>query len=371
MIPSVPGVPERALAQAALAVLVIALVATLAMAVAALLIRARVRAVEWRRARRAARWTPRLFAVLDGDLPADAFARSIWPHQRDDALRFLVTYAVRLKGGDRRRLADVSAPLLPVVQRYLASRSPEWRAFGAHTIGLLSPHPPLVQLGTLLRDPSRSVALAAARALSQAGGPPAARALLTSLSRFGGAHMSGIASLLAGFGLRAGPALLEALLRSTTGPRTRVAAAEALLRLSYTPAAGAVRTLLQSGTTRRETRAALLRLLGEIGGPTDAPLVRSFCDHPDPVLRVNAVTALGHLRATPADLDALRHARSDPDVWVALRASEALGDTAEARTAAGHAPLAPLGTTRIPRAVALADPGIPAHLVPSAAAPLS
>lgn len=325
MLPEVPSISAQALADVTVGLLVVSLALTGAIALAAVVLHARAEHVERRRARRTARWTPRLLALLDGDVSAEAFAASIRPHQRDDMLRFLTTYAVRVKGGDRRRLAAAAAPLLSIARRRLTSRSPEWRAFGVHALGLLSEDAPLVTLGTALRDPSRRVGLAAARALAQTQNPLAARVMLTALSRFGGAHKANVTSLLTQFGLRAGEPIREAVVHRRTDPLARVAAIEALEQLSYVPASGDARALLTRPDVDRETRAALLRFLGAVGGSKDAAAVRPFCDSPDDVLRIHAVGALGRLQCGPEDTWRLRQALKDPNGWVALRASEALG----------------------------------------------
>lgn len=324
---TIPDIPEHVLARVASGLLIGALGLTLALVVAAFAIHGWAAFVERRRSRRAERWTPRLMALLDGEIEAEAFARAIWPHQRADMLRFLVTFAVRLRGGDRHRIAEAAAPLRALAHRYLQSPSPEWRAFGAHALGVLSVRAPVVTLGTALRDPSRRVGLVAARALSRSADVRAARVMLTGLSRFGGAHTASVASLLTAFGVQGGMPITEALVHPRTDARARLAAIEALRRLSFVPAAPAARALLVRPGIDRETQAALLRLLGEIGAAADTAAVRRFCDDPDDVLRINAITALGVLQSGPDDESRLRRARLDPNGWVALRASEALGET--------------------------------------------
>ena len=325
---SIPDIPEHLLTQLAVWLLAGALALTVVLTVAAFAIHWRVAYVERRRARRAERWTPRLMALLDREMTADDFARSVWPHQRGDMLRFLVAFATRLRAADRQQIARAAAPLRPLARRYIASRSPGLRAFGVHALGVLSVQPPVVTLGLAMRDPSRRVGLVAAQALARSATPRAARTMLTSLSRFGGAHTSSVASMLTGFGVRAGGAITEALLHPRTDARARLAAIEALRRLSYVPAASAAQQLLARPGVDRETQAALLRLLGEVGTSAEAGVVRAFCESPDDVLRVNAVTALGALQCGPDDVFALRQARRDPNSWVALRAAEALGEPA-------------------------------------------
>ena len=277
-----------------------------------------------RRESRARRWVPRLLALLDGDLAPEDFAASVWPHQRADMLRFLVTYAVRLRGADRRLVAEAAAPLLRVARRYSISRSAELRVLGVHTLGVLSEWPPLVTLGGALRDPSQRVVLAAATALAEVGGAAACQVALTGLSRYGGAEAATVASLLARFGIHGGAPIAAALVHPRTGPRARLIATEALRRLGYVPAAAAACELLGRERVRPEVRASLLRFLGEVGGPAEAAVVRPWCASPEVALRLPAVEALGQLRSGPEDLGILRRAQADPDAWVALRATEAL-----------------------------------------------
>lgn len=327
-VPVLPGVPEHALAVAASALLVASLIATALVVAATLWVRAWAEAGERRRALLAERWTPALLALLDGELAPDAFAADVPARQHPDLLRFLVTYAIRLADDDRQRLAAAAAPLHPLIRRHLGSRSSERRAVGVHALGLLSARVPLVTLGAALRDPSRRVALAAARALTRSRSPRAVRVMLTSVSRFGGAHTANVASLLAQFGLRAGEPITAALVAARTDARARVALATALQRLSYLPAAGPARTLLARPGVDAETQAALLRLLADVGGPVEAAAVRSFVASPSDAVRVQAVVALGRLQCGPEDVVRLRRALRDPNGWVALRAAEALGEPA-------------------------------------------
>ena len=321
----IPDVPEHALAQAALVLLLGALGLSVLLAVAALAFGSVARAAGRRRARRAARWTPALLALLDGELAPEAFAALVRPRHREDMLRFLVHHALRLRGDDRRRVAAAAGPLRPLARRRLASRSPEWRAFGLHALGLLSDPPPLDVLAASLRDPSPRVAMAAAQALAHTEAPDAIDRLLPALPRLAAAPASAVASLLTQFGLRAGAPITRVLADPATDDRTRVAVAEALQRLSFVPSAGPARALLGRPGLPRESQAALLRLLGEVGGPAEAASVRPFCRHADPVLRGHAVAALGRCGG-PLDEAALRQALTDPDGWVALRAAVALGE---------------------------------------------
>lgn len=305
-------------------VLAVAVGVNVALVLVTLALHAREARVAARRASRAQRWVPRLLALLDGDLAPEDFAGSVWAHQRDDMLRFLVAYAVRLRGADRKLVAEAAAPLLPLARRYATSRSPEVRVLGIHSLGVLSEWPALVTLGSAVHDPSRRVALAAANALAEVGGAAACRVALSGLSRYGGAEAARVASILARFGIHGGAPIAAALVHPRTGPRARLIATEALRRLGYAPAAPAACELVQRDRVRPAVRAALLRFLGEVGGPAEAAVVRPFCDAPEVALRLPAIEAIGELRSGPEDLAVLRRAQSDPDAWVALRAREAL-----------------------------------------------
>ncbi|PAP76161.1 HEAT repeat domain-containing protein [Rubrivirga marina] len=321
----IPDVSEHALAAAAAALLVVSTVLVGLVALAAVGLNRWAWWSERRRVAREARWTPRLLGLLDGEIAPESFASGLRRGQRADMLRFLITYAVRLRAADRQRLAKAAAPLLPYARRRLASWSPERRAFAVRALGLLSVRTPLVTLGTALRDPSRRVALAAARALAQSRSPRAAPIMLTGLSRFGGAHTANVASLLAQFGLRAGAPITAALVHPRTDARARVAAIEALRQLSYVPAAEPARALLESPRLDAEVKGAVLRLLAEVGGAREAAAVRPFVDSSEDILRIHAVGALGRLQCGPEDAVRLRRALRDPNVWVARQASEALG----------------------------------------------
>ncbi len=325
MPPGVPDVSEHALAELATALAWASLAFVALVALVAVGLNRWAWWAERRRAAREARWTPRLLALLDGELAPEAFASGLRRRQRADMLRFLVTYAIRLRAADRQRLAKAATPLLPYARERLASWSPERRAFAVRALGLLSVRTPLVTLGAALRDPSRRVALTAARALAQSRSPRAPHVMLSALSRFGGAHTANVASLLASFGLRAGAPITAALVHPRTDARARVAAVEALRQLSYVPAAGPARALLDRPGLDLETTAAVLRLLAGVGGAREAAAVRPFVDSPDDVLRIHAVGALGRLQCGPEDAVRLRRALRDPNVWVARQAAETLG----------------------------------------------
>ena len=277
-----------------------------------------------RRARRAARWTPVLLDVIEGVRPPEAFHVGLRPAERADALHLLATYAVRLRGEGRHRLCAAAEPLLPVALRDLSAASPGVRARGVHTLGLLGGPSVVGAVVAALDDPSQTVALSAARALARRGDPDTIASVVARVGRFDTVHPTVVASLLARFGLRAGPVLMEVLPDRRASVASRVAVVEALRRLSYVPSASLGARCLSEPGLDADLAAALLRLLLDVGETRHAAIVRQHARSDDEVVRLHALSALARLGGSQDDVLDLAFAIEDPNPWVALRAERGL-----------------------------------------------
>ena len=279
-----------------------------------------------RRAAYEARLEPFVLELLAGDLSPRSLAARVRPDEADAFLRLLVRFALRLDGSSRRRLADAARPFVGRARGLLGARRPERRALGAHTLGMLGRPQDRDLLVAALGDRSPGVAMVAARALADSGDLGVLPALIASLHRFEDWGVPAIASLLARFGTAGGGLIALRLLDPAAGDALRVACAEALRRLGYQPAVAAAEALLQPrARTPREVRAAVLRLVTDIGTSAQTPAVRRLLDDGDPVVRLHALSALGAIGDAERDAPVLEAALTDEgDAWASLRAARAL-----------------------------------------------
>jgi HEAT repeat protein len=109
-----------------------------------------------------------------------------------------------------------------------------------------------------------------------------------------------------------------------------VVAATALMYLRDLPSADTAARLLAESSDR-ELRAAVLRLLGRVGGAAHRDAVRPLLAANDTVLRAAAAAALGII-GDRDDLERLQTVCEDDSRWVALHAARALRDAGETET---------------------------------------
>jgi HEAT repeat protein len=330
----------------ALSLVIAALLAlSLLFALATLALRLRNALAARQSARRERAWTPLVLDVLAGDLPGAALAGRVAPGDRARFADFLVRFAQRLRGPERETLAALAGPYLADIGAQLRSSRPEIRARGILTLGALHGEDRFADLVAALDDPSPLVAMTAARALARRDHPQHLDAVLAHLHRFAAWDPTFLASLLAGAGPAAAPAL-RALLADAAAPVTgRVVAAEALRMLHDLAAADAAGAIVLAGADA-ELVAAALRLLGAVGSPDQAPAVRAACASADAVARIHALAALGTL-GDATDVPRLDAALDDADPWIALHAARSL------RALGGDAALEAAAATR-PRAAVMA-----------------
>lgn len=294
---------------------------------------------EARQVARRARWEPVLLDVLVGDADPAVFADGFVRRHHADALALVAAYALRLDGDSLARLGAAAAPLLPRARRLLGARRADRRAFAVRLLGLLGTAADRPALAHALTDRSPEVAMTAARALARTQDAGFTEALVAALGRFDTWGTNAVASMLTLAGLPAGPALTRAFADPAAPVATRIVCAEALRRLGYFPAAGAAAALVRApADVPVDLCAAALRLLRDVGGPSEADAVRPVLDNPSEVLRLHAVSALAAISQQPADAARIEHALSDASPWVAQRAARGLiesGRTASLRALAG------------------------------------
>jgi HEAT repeat protein len=133
-----------------------------------------------------------------------------------------------------------------------------------------------------------------------------------------------LASMLASMGPSVSEELRATLSDESVANHIRAVMAEALLLqgdfLAGDPAADVVRT-----SDDTELLASCLRLLAAVGRPEHADLVRPLCNSANPVVRAQALRALGPL-GDVGDVPALIEAMDDEEPWPALYAARGARD---------------------------------------------
>lgn len=290
-------------------------------------------------------WEAGCLDVVVGLDPPEKMWALVGPRDRMYFLNFLLRFAKRVSGPERRIVDDLAEPFLPQVVRQLRYRVPEKRARAVQTLSKLGRRQYAARLLQALDDPSPLVAMVAARALARRESPDFAGAILGRLHRFDQWRPSFLASMLAAMGPSVAPTLRLALGDARYTSRARGVAADALRELHDYEAADIAAEML-SNTAERDLLAATLNLLAHVGRAEHLPAIRQHAGAPDPIVRARTIAALGMIGA-PEDVSLIVEAFYDASPWVALRAAQALKEahataalTALARPGAPRAELA-------------------------------
>ncbi|MGE3616989.1 MAG: HEAT repeat domain-containing protein [Gemmatimonadales bacterium] len=313
------------------------------LAVGALLLRIRNdrKAGHWAELER--RWEATSVEVVTDIAPPEDVWQVVDPADRLRFLNFLLRFARRLTGAERRRVDDLAAPYLELVLPQLSSRSAERRARAVQTLATLGSRRYARQVLAALDDPAPLVAMVAARSLARHESPDFAGPILRRLPRFGHWRPSFLASMLASIGPSVAPALRNALGNRRFEPLVRSVAAEALRELNDYQAADVAGQVLDE-TTDKDLIISTLGLLAHVGRADQADKIRRHLAAEEPIVRSRAISALGRV-GSRSEMPAVVAALDDPSPWVALRAAEALleaHDPALARIAASDHPRADL-----------------------------
>jgi len=301
----------------------------------ALRIRNERRASRW--ARLEAEWTPRLLAMLSGDLAPSAVALGVADRDRLMFVSFLLRFVRRLRGAEREMLSALAAPFLEDVAPLARRGNAEARARAVLHLGILGPVRHAATVVAALDDPSPVVAMTAARTLARQGHAEHVGAILNRLPRFSDWSPGFITSMLVAIGPGAAPALRELLADAHRAPADRAVAAEALRTLHDLPAADPAGEIVATASDP-DLLAAALRLLGAAGSAKHAPAVRAACGSADATVRAQACAALGAI-GNAQDAGRLAESLEDPSPWVvlhAVRSLRAIGGDAVLRAAAAR-----------------------------------
>ena len=283
-----------------------------------------------RRARHARRWEPAMLEILGGTAPPEAI------HERVDEkdgllfLRFLLGYARRLRGEERRLVREMARPYLHLVVPRLGKGLAESRGDAVLMLARMGMPQYATEVAGALSDPSPTVAMIAARSLFRPGHEDFFPAVLEHLPRFTGWSRSFLASMLAGGGPNAAP-LLRAILADPARPAlARAVSSDALRELNDLPSVEIAVELL-ANETDREIVAGCLRILRHLGHAEHVPAIRLMASSRDPVIRATAVAALGAIGG-PAEVPLLQEKLDDPSFWVSLEAARGLLALGASRT---------------------------------------
>lgn len=271
------------------------------------------------------RWSATSLDVVGGAQKPTKLWALVPDRDRLRFIDFLLRFARRLVGPERRVVDDLAAPYLDLLLPQLADRRPERRARAVQTLSTLGRRRYAAHLERALDDPSPLVAMVAARALARRESPDFAMPILRRLHRFDTWRASFLSSMLAAIGPAVAQSLRQAFSDPTFQPRVRAVAADALRELNDYPSAEFAAHALEVETDR-ELLAAALGIIAHMGQPKHVEAVRRHVVSSEPIVRARAIQALGQV-GTANDLATLTGALGDPSPWVALRAAEALRDS--------------------------------------------
>lgn len=278
------------------------------------------------------RWEgPVLTALAEPDRVPDVHALVPRAH-RLYFVQFVLDYARRVRGAERRTLSRLVEPFLDEIAEKTKHPRAEVRTRAVQTLGTLGLPKYAKEVLAGLEDPSPLVSMISARYLARPEFPEYGPALMEHLERFEGWNRFFLASMLAAMGPEVSHVLREGLVDETQPAWLRAVHAEALRMQVDARAADPAVAVLSRGVVHRDLAASLLRLLATVGRPQHLEVVRPLCGVQDEVIRAEAFHALGMLgdeRELPLLLDGM----ADESPWAALHAARG------AREAGGGAQL--------------------------------
>jgi len=267
-------------------------------------------------------WEPAMLEVLAGSAPPDAMSSLVGERERSDFLGFLLGYARRLRGDERRTVRELAAPYLPALKEQLEEGSAEERGLAAQALAGMGMPEYAGTIARALDDESPVVAMIAARGLFRPGQEGYFPNVLRRLPRFTLWNRSYLASMLAGGGPATPPLLRDLLADAEEPPLVRAIATDALRTLNDLPSVEiAIRVL--DDETDRELVTACLRLVSHLGHREHLDQVIRFVTDSDPVIRAAAGATVGAL-GSHEDVPILQGLLDDDEYWVSLQAARGL-----------------------------------------------
>lgn len=265
------------------------------------------------------KWDEMILEVLDGDKEPEEMRQWVQKQERYYFIDFLVRYAQRLIGEERKIIADLADPFLPGIARRAHRGDIEQRARAVRTLSILNHRKYRPILVNALEDPSPLVSMIAAQSLlREKNEVPMIDAVLKNFYRYEHWSMGFLSSMLSNVGISATPSLRKVYMDCQQPNYVRAVMAEALRELNDFYSADLAVEILR-GETDRDLLSSSLRLLAQVGQPRHLGVVRQLCDSADEVVRANALHALGSL-GDRDDLSRFCAGLDDASPWVAQRA---------------------------------------------------
>ncbi len=295
-------------------------IVSLALTALGLRIRNDRKAARWRGLERL--WETKTLEVVTETAPPEAAWALVAPEDQLRFVNFLLRFARRLTGTERKRVDDLATPYLDRLLPQLKARQPERRARAIQTLATLGQRRYQAQIERSLADASPLVSMVAARSLARRESPDFAVSILGHLHRFGHWRPSFLASMLASVGPAVAPALRKALANPAFDLKGRGVAADALRELNDYASADVAAQVLAT-TSDKDLLIGTLGLLAQVGRAEHLPAVRRHLNSTEPIVRARVASVLGRIGSAD-DIATLTAAFDDPSPWVALRAAEAL-----------------------------------------------
>jgi len=283
------------------------------------------------------RWEgPVLSAIADPARVSDV--HPLIPRQyRMHFVQFVLDYARRVRGAERKTLRRLVEPYLDEIAERATHPRAEVRTRAVQTLGILGLPKYSKEVLAGLEDPSHLVSMVSARYLARPEFPEYGPALMEHLERFDGWNRFFLASMLAAMGPEVSPVLRDGLGDEGQPPWLRAVYAEALRMQVDARSADPAVEALSPGMGHRDLAASLLRLLAAVGRPEHIDAIRPLCQVEDEIVRAQAFHALGML-GDEKELPLLFHGMEDESPWAALHAARG------AREAGGSAHLREIAT---------------------------
>lgn len=284
------------------------------------------------------KWGNDILNVLSGETSATEYRKLVEKGEELDFVRFLASYAYRLRGSDLDVLSGLARDYLPFVIKRLRHKSPGVRIWAINVISLFGMPQYEVEMARLLEDRNSAVAMFAATSLLSHKCVQYIEPILRQFPRFQKWNVNALANLLVTIGPSVVPMLMKIYADRSSPLQTRVVIAEALGRCgAYAAADSGVRVL--ANESNRDLLIATLHMLGNVGMEEHLEQIRLCCASPDDVLRINAMQTMRKL-GTQDDVPLFRKSlEQDGNIWVARQAALALkqfGDTSTLKKIAGN-----------------------------------
>ncbi len=300
-------------------VIAVLLAITLVFSVYALLLRVRNGQRERLTEMLKSRWEGPVLAAIVDPTRVDEVHEVVPEKYRLHFVNFILEYTRRVRGEERQTLRLLASPYLDLIVGRMKHRDAGRRARAVQTLGTLGL--PAYSSAVLdgLRDESPLVSMTAARYLARREFPEFAPAVLEHIDSFDSWNRRFLASMLAEMGSEVSGTLRGGLTDDTRPDWLKAVFAEAL-RTQRDPLAGDPAAAALGQEPDRELAASLLRLIAEVGRVQHLPVVRSFTNSEDEMLRSQAMHALG-LLTDGSDLSALVEGLDDSSPWTAIHAA--------------------------------------------------